>query len=294
MSKTKQQTLLLLIVAGGLLMFLAMGLPDLQLLPGQPFSLEEPQASPTPNLGPITDDASLAWLIRGGMALLLVLLPFYIVYSLSSRGGRRRLIAQIITLIALFYLAERLREMAQNGEFGDQETLLGRTSPLDQVGETAPLAVFSPDPPQWLTMGVIFVTAVLLVAMAAIIVWVVQKQFNKPASPFDQLAEEAEAALEALHTGGDFQKTIIHCYHEMSRVIQEERGITRAAAMTPREFEDRLIDRGLPGDSIRTLTRLFEQVRYGSITANPGEEDQAVACLTDIVDYCRVLEQQRA
>jgi hypothetical protein len=63
--------------------------------------------------------------------------------------------------------------------------------------------------------------------------------------------------------------------------------------MTPREFEDRLINRGLPGESIKTLTRLFEQVRYGSLNANPGEEDQAVACLTDIVNYCRALENRR-
>jgi hypothetical protein len=193
----------------------------------------------------------------------------------------------------LLYVADHLREMAQDGAFGDPEGLMAQSGPLQDALESAPVAIFAPDPPQWLTLAIILVTAVLLVAMAALIIWIVQRS-RKVESPFDQLADEAQTALESLSTGANFQETITRCYHEMSRVLQEERGIARTAAMTPREFEDRLIGRGLPGDAIKTLTRLFEQVRYGSLNANPGEEDQAVECLTTIVDYCRTLENHSA
>jgi hypothetical protein len=293
MSHTKRHALLLLVVAGGLLMFLAMGLPNLELLPGTPFSLEEPPQDTSRDFsGLMFDDALLAWLLRGGIALMLVLLPFYIIYSLTSRAGRRRLISNIIMMILLLFIANHMTELAQNGAFGNPQGLMSRSNALDEALGPAPVAIFSPDPPQWLTLAVIFIAAVLLVAMAAVVIWIIQ-QVRKPQSSLEQLAEEAQTAIEALNTGGDFQQTIIRCYHDMSRVIQEERGIARNAAMTPREFEDRLISRGLPGGSIKTLTRLFEQVRYGSLNANPGEEDQAVACLTEIVNYCRTLENRR-
>ena len=61
---------------------------------------------------------------------------------------------------------------------------------------------------------------------------------------------------------------------------------TREETMTAREFEDQLVKKGLPQEAIRTLTRLFEQVRYGSAPPNPRDEVLALECLTDIAKAC--------
>jgi hypothetical protein len=74
----------------------------------------------------------------------------------------------------------------------------------------------------------------------------------------------------------------------MSRVIRQERGVARDAAMTAREFERFLIGQGLPQEAIATLTRLFEQARYGHLVAGPQDVSLAVNSLTKIVDACLI------
>ncbi len=101
-----------------------------------------------------------------------------------------------------------------------------------------------------------------------------------------QLAEAAQNTIESIQSGDDFEITVVRCYQEMSRVVEKQKGIARERAMTPREFEDRLIDRGLPQGAVQTLTRLFERVRYGSAPTGARELDLAVSCLTDIVNAC--------
>jgi hypothetical protein len=56
--------------------------------------------------------------------------------------------------------------------------------------------------------------------------------------------------------------------------------------MTPAEFASRLQEAGLPGDAVRRLTRLFEGVRYGQRKVGPKDVNEAVACLTAILQYC--------
>ena len=99
------------------------------------------------------------------------------------------------------------------------------------------------------------------------------------ASPLERLAVEAQQALADLQSGGDLKNTVLRCYREMSRILSEERGITRPRDMTPREFEQRLAAVGLRDEHLRRLTRLFERVRYGARQAGEHEEREAVACL---------------
>ena len=56
--------------------------------------------------------------------------------------------------------------------------------------------------------------------------------------------------------------------------------------MTPREFEVYLTQNGMPREPVQQLTRLFELVRYGAVTAAPADEQHAVASLTAIVEAC--------
>jgi hypothetical protein len=58
-------------------------------------------------------------------------------------------------------------------------------------------------------------------------------------------------------------------------VLSEQRNIQRPSHMTPREFETALAGQGLPRDPVQQLTRLFEDVRYG--TRQPGEREERLA-----------------
>jgi hypothetical protein len=42
----------------------------------------------------------------------------------------------------------------------------------------------------------------------------------------------------------------------------------------------------LPGDAVQRLTRLFEAVRYGGYRSGRKDVNEAVACLTSILNYC--------
>jgi hypothetical protein len=73
----------------------------------------------------------------------------------------------------------------------------------------------------------------------------------------------------------------------MSQTLQSEKGIQRGEAMTPYEFEQKLLARGFPARPIQQLTKLFEQVRYGRQQPGENEKQVAVESLGEIIAYCK-------
>ncbi len=289
MSKAKRNSLVFLAIATLLIIILAMSLSNLTLSPGQPFTLEEIEPGEL-GLNPLSPDGSiLIWIFRGTVALMLILLILYLVYSLMTSEGRKRLIANALMIVILFWLADYLRNNLPTPTEQPEQPMSAAAQP-DQLGESIPATLFPTEPPQWLTLAVILGISVLISVFVGVMFWFFWQRRKKEAkSPLDALAEEAQIAIEALNVGGDFRLTIIHCYQEMSRVLKAEKGIARESAMTPREFESQLVGKGLPPTSIKTLTRLFEQARYGSVSSQTSEEDLALSCLTEIVDACRTI-----
>lgn len=287
MSKAKRNALLLLCVVCGLILILAMSLPNLVLSPGQPFSLGEQQLQVAGTNGPLPGGDALILLFRGIVALALVALPLYVLYSLLTSKGRQRLIADLIVIGILFLLATYLQKLPpkENTQKQDPISIAGQSTaePPD-----LPVSVFVAAPPVWLTPVVILVSSILVV----ILIFVGIRFFQRtPETEFslDELAQEAQNAIESLSDGGDLKLTVIHCYREMTRIVKQQKGIERDTAMTVREFEGHLVSRGLPQDATKTLTALFEQVRYGGTLAGAQEETLAVSCLTDIVNACKVI-----
>ncbi len=211
-------------------------------------------------------------------------MPIYVVYSLASPRGRRRLIVNILLLALLFWFADYLHNHPLAGNQQQEPPPAGAQNLADAGSANTP--VFAAEPPTWLTAAVILAGSVLVVAVIFGAVWLYQRSRPQPDSALDQLAEAAQSTVTAIQAGGDFKQTVIRCYHDMMQVVKAEKGIARDAAMTPHEFEDRLVEKGLPQEAIRTLTRLFEQVRYGSLPTSPGDEALAVSSLTDIVVAC--------
>jgi hypothetical protein len=107
----------------------------------------------------------------------------------------------------------------------------------------------------------------------------------RPAS-LKALGKIARASLDDVVGGRDWGDAIIHCYDQMSRVVDRQRGLNRPVSTTPAEFAVRLEAAGLPTEPVRRLTRLFESVRYGAHTASKVEISEAVSCLGTIADFC--------
>jgi hypothetical protein len=91
--------------------------------------------------------------------------------------------------------------------------------------------------------------------------------------------------MESLRAGRDFKNAIIHCYLEMTKALQEERGIERNHDMTAREFQDWLELKGWPRAPVEKLTDLFEKVRYGQQHLGENDEKIALASLNEIVQF---------
>ena len=143
-----------------------------------------------------------------------------------------------------------------------------------------------------MTLIVVVVTwLVVALLLAALIGFIRRRVRSRPSlSPLQELAVEAQTAINAIQAGYDLKTTIVTCYREMSRVVREEEDITRGSAMTAREFGNRLVAQGLPEEPVTTLTRLFEQVRYGHLPAGGDEEKMALSCLGDILIICTHVE----
>jgi hypothetical protein len=221
--------------------------------------------------------------LRAIFILLLILTPIALVIVIFSPDLRKRTIREAIYLAvtgAAFYFILRqvtplLRDLGEDAEID-----------LETIGSTPPVAVpeeFVTNPPEWLSL----VFTVLVVVVFGWVAWRIWRAMMRPASRLDLLANEAREAIAEIQSGADLKDTIMRCYFEMSNVLHQERGITRGVAMTPREFETRLKQTGLPGRAIERLTRLFETVRYGAYRPGPAEEAEAISCLTEVVEACR-------
>jgi len=279
-----------LLVGLGLLalVLLAMGLSSLTLQPGHPFAVGGPpsEAGETKPVTPWTPD--LSGLGKVLLAVLIwVLFPLSVIYVLISPEARRRVLRDLLwvagTMVVLYFL---MKSFARRRPFLEPTV----ESPGIASPPVPPEFVVSPGdfithPPEWL---VLLVSLLFLggLSLGIFLLWRVLRPAPQ-AEPLPRLAEEAESALRDLRSGGDLRDVVLRCYREMTGVLQEERGLRRPRAMTPREFERRLREAGLAERPVHRLTQLFESVRYGDRRPDAREEREAQACLEEIAAACR-------
>jgi hypothetical protein len=127
--------------------------------------------------------------------------------------------------------------------------------------------------------------ALILIFWRVYRVW---RELSAPArdSSMKQLAGIARSSLRDLNSGGESSDVILNCYYRMGAVVAEKKRLDRRPFITPSEFATRLEQAGLPADAVQRLTRLFEAVRYGGRRTSPQMINEAVGCLTAILDYC--------
>lgn len=97
------------------------------------------------------------------------------------------------------------------------------------------------------------------------------------------ILDVTEETLQSIREGSDFSNAILRCYDEMSMILKESKGLVRSSAMTAGEFRDSLTMEGLPAGEIKSLTGLFEKVRYGKGQLSADDEKAAETCLKGII-----------
>ena len=291
MSKSKRNSLLFLSAAGILTLLLATSLSTLSLSPGKSFSLGKTDVTMPGVAGSVPGGEALLWMFRGLMALTVIFLSVYIIYSLFSARGRQRLVMNLLVVLLLFWFANYLDKQSVRQD--DQEQAMTTdSSTTETLANEPPEAVLSEgEAPPWLAAVVILVAAALGVGLLVASLWFFRQRTARDRFSLNPLAEAAQDTLESLQAGGDFRTAIIRCYHEMNRVVKEERGLARETAMTPREFETYLVSRGFPRGALETLTRLFERRPLWQCAAeHRTTKRMALACLTEIVKTCQPAE----
>jgi hypothetical protein len=283
-------TLIFGIIAVLSLILLAGSLSTLKFDPGHPISFKE--VAPEVVNETVQDDwmRSLLAVFRVVLILGWVLLPIYLIMLIFSKEARKRFLRDMIMvlpiLILLYLLSasratEKLAEglnLKMNGDDLNQaENLAGANRPPEFV-----------PPPEWVTTLTIVVIAVVIALIAAGIIYVFWKRSRERThGPIRRVEMEAQAALDAIETGGDLREAILRCYLQMIEALKEFRGIYRDRDMTPHEFEVFLSNRGMPQEPVHQLTQLFEQVRYGAHSPGRREEQIAVSSLSAIIAACK-------
>jgi len=278
--RSKLLPILSLVIAVVAMLFLSAGLP------GQPFSLS-PQSPGEPGTsGELINARVLDVILKAGIIIAGLLLPAALIYLIISAEARKRVLRDLLILLPFLLLF--LVMLRNQPEFLNPEQEFQPSGPSSEFPlPSEPGVEFTANPPQWLIFGASLALALLIATVLVGTVWFIWRRRQRALHPLERLALEAEEALDAIQSGADLRNTVIRCYYEMSQVLSEQRGIQRQSAMTPREFESRLEEAGLPREEVRQLTRLFEKARYGAKAADAREEQQAIACLAAIAEYCR-------
>lgn len=267
---------------------LAVGLQEVSFRDAQPFLRRDVQPNgtgvPPPAEGLPSVPLQSQFIFWGALLLLVALIGVLLSPEMRKRMFRLFFRAAF-TYWALYFIFTR---------YGDAISSLGMalTAPRQGGGagaaEDGPPPVFEPPAESaWLSYAV----AVFVVLLLAFLAWRFQKFWSTYAGRSDgrslqEIAKIARSSLRDLTSGRESTDVIMNCYFRMTDVVADKRRLQRGAGMTPGEFALRLEQTGLPGEAVKRLTRLFENVRYGAHRSGPAEVNEAVACLTTILHYC--------
>ena len=285
-AQKKSRALLYLAVALVAMILLSAGISELKLLPGEPLRLGLKLQDLKKSMSAGPGDAP-AIINRVILAFFLVLTPLAIFFMLISPLARKRFLRHLVLLLLLFtffYIIMYARPESLVGRIPSL-TLPTLSLPAWLTGE--PTHQFNPNPPRWLTLALSLGVGVIAAVAIIIVARFILSRRNSSADTRQNLAREAREALEELQGGADLADIVMRCYYQMACVANEMRGIRRRRDMTPQEFEQLLKGAGLPKKPLRQLTRLFEEIRYGTKVPGEREERHAVRCLTAIVEACR-------
>jgi hypothetical protein len=286
-SRPRRGRVLLWLTGGALVLLILSGvLGAFDLQPGRIFLM--PTQAPTAESQSEQDalgqgnDSTLETILRGILAIAWILLPVSLIVSMLSRQGRRRLLTNVVTIIMLLIILYRIQEIEPAAK---SQSAAGQVG--GDLGAVAgePLPPAPPAPPDWLAWAA---SAGIVLVLGGLAYYFGRRMlFSREESALVQIGDEAEKARRELDQGGAVEDVVVRCYRQMSRIVAEARALRRQTSDTPEEFARVLVEAGLPPGPLGALTRLFEDVRYGSIPAGPTERQAAIDSLAAIAAACR-------
>lgn len=283
----KPLVLLLSVLALGALTVLSVSLRDISFGDAQPIGREEAEqvTRPPQLLPPLTPETVQSQIVLWVALIVLITL----VGLLLSPEGRKRMLRILIrvafTAWALYFLFNRYPGMFDflNPEAQGE----GPRPPNIGAEQSVPPPVFTPPqetPLLSYAVSLLIILGLVFLGWRAYRMW--QAMNQRSSRSLQDLARIARSSLRDLSDGRETTDVIMNCYFRMNDAVADRKNLQRGASMTPAEFASRLQEAGLPADAVRRLTRLFEGVRYGQRKAGPKDVNEAVACLTAILQYC--------
>ncbi len=281
----KKSTQLLLLLSLCAIVLLASGLSELNLKPGRAVVIAETEETETTAGTVLTIPPEVMVAIVTGT----VFLAGLIVIIIRLLQGKEAIIQELATLffftifvlIFTWILSEAISRVDETQLPQEQEA----ESPLDfsdlGQGTEEVGGEVAPEPSDGFVLAV---AGGIGLGLAGLGYFVYRRFSHKPAAAtLAQLALDAEATLLKLQVeDANLRDVVMRSYYDMSMTLSEQ-GVHRAEGMTPREFEERLINAGLPRRDVERLTQLFEDVRYGHLAAGERQKREAIACMQAIV-----------
>lgn len=204
------------------------------------------------NMTTAVSNSAYMKILVGALALVGV---FYLLY-LRGVSLKWRAVGSVITL-ALLFLAFNLVENV----FPAPEEPTGGTGSPFSGGETAFNFMEQ-------HTGVVLLP-ILIIALVLLFFYSDIKRLFRPQKVEEKEVEEefsktVKDAIEDLYKGKDVRSTIIRCYQKMCLIL-EDSGITNEDFITPREFENKALDKlDVSERTIKDLTGTFEEARYSN------------------------------
>jgi len=279
--------ILLLTFVLAVLMVLGGSLSGIVFQPGQPFRLGwNWNFTVVTNLGNLPGGDLLLNFIELILLSGVIFLPVTILYLILSPKARKQFLREVIRVVPIVLLFIFIAKVISQQPITNKQFDLSAAtdSPIELPSPTQTVTNIT-TPPHWIVHIITLTLAFILTGLIFWGIWTLWNHRHKK-TPIEQIANQVERALNALQDRGDLKNIIIRCYFEMSQVLNHQRGIRRETAMTPHEFELRLRENGFPEQPIQQITRLFEQVRYGTLHPGVTEENLAVASLNEIIKFC--------
>lgn len=221
------------------------------------------------------------------LLVILVLIFLAIIYGLLNHRTRKRILLALLRFVITLLILGWVMQYVALKRQGMAELLeAGVPAPDNLLFSAPPLEFVQPEVNSCLAYIISFVVALGVVALA----WSLlsRRSQARHTAILEDVAGIARRALVGLQDGRDWDDAIIAAYVHMTEVVTAERGLIRQPDVTPAEFAARMEQMGLAGEAARTLTRLFEQVRYGGQASTRQERDLAVAALNAILRACNV------
>ena len=214
--------------------------------------------------------------------LLIIGAVLLVLQIISSREARRMYIVFILILVSVLIAIDFLgcgdRQISEEEATPELEGLWGR--PVEEELNLQPVErEVEASNAQYIILAIVLSSIAVIVGGVFLRKWLKARP-QAIDDGYNEILESITDAVHRLRAGEDPYTVVMFCYQEMIRILSTK-GKIDATYLTPREFELRLRQIGLSGDSIAQLTGIFEIVRYAG-RVDDSFAARALGCLDAI------------